>query len=110
MEFGQRNRRAKRKDLIKALPSRNTVTSAVGKLAHESRSHISGLLKRAILSGGIGCTTDTWTDDYRHTTYISVVAHISLKEDKEIVYHRFVLATSEVAEMIKTGWLILPKI
>lgn len=104
MQFGQRNRRADRNDLIKALPSRNTVTAAVAVMANETRAHIAELLKRAIKSGGIGATTDTWTDDHRHTTYISVVAHIALKETDRIVYHRFVLSTSEITEMIKTGW------
>lgn len=103
MEFGQKYRRASRDDLVQTLPTRNTVKDAVTREAGLVRKTIGDLLRRAIVSGGIAATTDTWTDDYQHTTYIAVVAHISVRENNDVTYHRFVLSTSEVTELVKTG-------
>lgn len=103
MEFGQRNRRATKEDLFSAMPSRTTVKNKIGEIAAESKNEISKMLQLALVEGGIGATTDCWTDDYRHTTYISVVAHLAIPTDDDIDYHRFVLATNEVPEAVKSG-------
>lgn len=103
MEFGQRNRKATRNDLSNAFPSRNTVTSTVGKIATDCRRKTAAFIQRAIAKGGVAATTDCWTDDYRHITYISVVAHLSIRKNDDITYHRFVLSTNEISELIKTG-------
>lgn len=103
MRFGQKNIRAQPKDLVKALPTRNTVKDAISSKANAIQKSISVILRKAINSGGIAATTDTWTDDYRHISYICVVAHTALFENQEIVYRRFVLSTSEISEIVKTG-------
>lgn len=103
MQFGQRYRKAQRDDLIKALPTRNTVKDTVTAMADKKRTLIAELMKRAIVSGGIAATTDTWTDDYRHITYICVVAHICIKENDLVSYHRIVLNTSEISDFVKSG-------
>lgn len=103
MKFGQKYRRAGRSDLSLALPSRNTVKDAVCKFADDTRKSIADLLKQAIKFGGVAATTDTWTDDYRKTSYICVVAHICIKQTDRINYQRFVLSTSEINEVVKTG-------
>lgn len=103
MLIGQKYHNACRNDFIKAMPSRNTVKGTIGDMAKETRESIGALLKLAIASGGIAATTDTWTDNYRHTTYICVVAHICLAQNDAIMYHRYVLNTSEIAEIVKTG-------
>lgn len=103
MEFGQKNRHATREDLIKNLPSRNTVKEGANFEANEKRIVIGKLMKQAIENGGISATTDTWTDDYRKNTYIAVVAHMCIKTESEIEYYRFNLSVSEVNEAVKTG-------
>lgn len=103
MEFGQSHRRATRNDLERAMPSRNTVKSAVQQIAKAQREKISLFIKKAIETGGVAATTDTWCDDYRKSTYISVVAHLSVDDNQSIEYHRFVLSCSEITEIVKTG-------
>lgn len=107
MTFGQNNKNAKPADLLQALPTRNTVKAAVHMIADENRKHISKLMKSAVLSGGLAATTDCWTDDYRKRKYICVVVHISLNNDDQIKFHKFVLSTSEVTAVVKSG-LYLP--
>lgn len=68
--------KATREDLFIVMPSRNTVMRTVNQVASEKKQNIGKLLKEAILVGGIACTTDTWTDDHLHRTYICLVAHL----------------------------------
>lgn len=103
MIFGQTHKKATREDLKYALPSRTSVQTEIAEMAKSYKENVSEMLKQAMESGGIGATTDTWTDDYRKTTYISVVAHISIYTGTDIKYDRFVLATNEVPEAIKEG-------
>lgn len=103
MNFGQKFRKAGPADLKNALPSRNTVRAAVNERADEYREHVSKFLKKAIECGGIAATTDAWTDNYRHKSYLSVVCHLSIFENNEIKYHNFVLGTVEITETVKTG-------
>lgn len=87
MKFGQKHRKATRKDLEEALPTRNTVKATTTSIASEKREAITKIIKKAIVAGGIAATTDTWTDNYHHTTYICVVAHICVYENNGITYH-----------------------
>lgn len=103
VEFGKKYRKATHEDLVTSMPSRNTVRNTVTEIAERSRKDISKLFKKAIATGGIGATTDTWSDDFMKRTYISVVAHVATYENEVLEYHRFVLCTSEVTEWIKTG-------
>lgn len=103
MQFGQHYRKATKEHLERAMPSRNTVKDAVCNMAKTAKESIAQSIRRAIFDGGIGATTDTWTDDYIHTTYICVVAHICLVENGSIKYKRYVLNTSEIDEIVKTG-------
>lgn len=72
MQFGQSHRTATTEDLKQALPSRNTVKAEITDMAMDYKKRVSEFIEKAIESGGIAATTDTWTDDYRHTTYISI--------------------------------------
>lgn len=106
MEFGQLYRKANRVDLEKAMPSRNTVKATVKYIAGKKREQAKELLKKAIETGGIAATTDTWKDDFRKATYISVVAHLTIDEDKICQHKRIVMACSEITEMVKRGTTI----
>lgn len=103
MRFGQKNCKATRNDLARLLPSRNTVTSKIADIANDCREKTSGLLRKALETGGIAATTDCWTDDYRHTNYICIVAHLCIESNGQLSYSRCVLNTSEVNEIVKTG-------
>lgn len=104
MEFGQKYRKATRKDIEYAMPSRNTVKNTVSEIAKSNRNKIEILLKRAIETGGVAATTDCWQDDYRKRHYICVVVHLTIENiDKKLERYRFVLATKEVPELSKTG-------
>lgn len=58
-------------------------------------------------NGGIAATSDTWTDGFKHLTYICVVAHINIVEADGIKYHRIVLNTSEITELVKSSGVIV---
>lgn len=103
MKFGQTHRKADRDTLMRAMPSRNTVKATVKDIARKHRQEIGILLKCAIETGGIAATTDTWQDDYRKATYIAVVIHIVYEKNRILQYKRFVLSTSEITELVKTG-------
>lgn len=109
MIFGQNYPKAKKKDLIVALPTRNTVRSAVHQAAEENRQKIRKLLQDAKSNGGIAATSDTWTDGFKHLTYICVVAHINVVDEDVINYHRIVLNTSEITELVKSSKVIVGK-
>lgn len=87
------------------MPCRNTVKHKVAKIANESRQEISVLMKKALVSenGGLSVTTNCWTDDYRHASYMCIVVHIFIDENKKLSYHQFVLSTQEITEYVKTG-------
>lgn len=103
MQFGQQNRKATRDDLISAMPTRNTVKNAIAEIADTKRKQIRHSLRRAIETGGIAATCDNWTDDYRHQTYMTIVAHICIYEEGKATYQQFVLSTREITDIIKTG-------
>lgn len=103
MRFGQQNRKATRDDLISAMPTRNTVKDAVAQIANTKRKQVANVLRRAFETGGIAATCDNWTDDYRHRTYMTIVAHTCTYENGEIKYGQFVLSTREVTEIVKSG-------
>lgn len=83
--------RRARGDLESAMPSRNTVKSTVQQIAKNARDQIIILLAKAIETGGLAATTDTWKDDYRKSTYISIVAHLTIDEDNKCKHQRLVL-------------------
>lgn len=107
MKFGQKNRKATTEDLKYALPSRNGLRTAIAELADDYRAKVAEMIKHAMNNGGVAATTDTWTDDYRHTTYISTVLHTAICTGEDIEFQRFILATKEVPEAVKTGEILL---
>lgn len=109
MIFGQHYPKANKSHLVEALPTRNTVRSAVCQTAEENRQKIRTLLKAAKSNGGIAATSDTWTDGFKHLTYICVVVHINVVEDDGIRYHRFILNVSEITELVKSAKVIVGK-
>lgn len=106
MEFGQSYKRATKSDLLKVLPCPKTVKSKISQIAAENIAKIAEIINRAIQFGGLSATTDTWTDDHRHTTYLSIVLHLCIYTDG-IKFHRFILGTTEISEMVKTGMIQL---
>lgn len=105
MEFGQKHKTAKKEDLIRALPCRNTVKHHVANIANDVRKEISGMMRKAITSerGGLAATTDCWTDDYRHASYMCIVVHMCIEENGQMSCHQYVLTTQEVTDHVKSG-------
>lgn len=104
MQFGQKYRSATRKDLLNALPSRNTVRNAVTDIAQSNRNKIKEIMRTALETGGVAATTDCWQDDFRKHHYICVVAHLTIQNaQKQMMRYRFVLATRQIPELCKTG-------
>lgn len=106
MEFGQKYKKATKEDLINILPCAKTLQRRVCKRATENIERMSALMKQAVEFGGISATTDTWTDDHCHITYISVILHLCIYLNDQIQFYRLTLGTVEVPEMIKTGMKI----
>lgn len=107
MYFGQRYPKAKFDDLKEALPCANTVKNAVQDVASDARKTIREILNKSKGTGGFAVTTDTWTDNFKHKTYISVVVHVNTIHFNGIQYHRLNACTNEITEIVKTKAVIL---
>lgn len=104
MKFGQLYRRATRENLADVMPCRNTVRNMINQIAESNRAKISHMIKRAIETGGIAATTDTWQDNYRKGHYMSIVAHMLIEEKPNIIQRfRYVLCTREIPDLSKKG-------
>lgn len=92
---------------MQALPSRNTTKHYVDVIVEEQRQKIKQILEKSKKFGGFAATTDTWTDKYKHVTYICISAHVNIEEETEIRSCRFILHTGEITEMVKTGEVLI---
>lgn len=106
MEFGQRYPKATSVDLKNALPSRNTVRTAVCKIAGDVRQNIRRVMQMAKEQSGLAATTDCWTDDYKHHTYICITIHASVEEFNRIKQYKYVIYMKSIPEMVKTKGVI----
>lgn len=102
-KLGQTNRNIPEENFLNAIPTRNTVRKTVSEIAEGTRKHISSMMEEAIRSGGMAITTDTWADNFRKSTYLALVAHLCIAKGKDLQFHRFVLSTNVINEMVKTG-------
>lgn len=63
-------------DLSRAIPSRNTVTTHILKLANESVNIVTEMLRTVIQDYGcFGITTDLWTEQLNTTSFIAITVH-----------------------------------
>lgn len=97
-------------DLMRAMPSRNTVTSHILKLANESVNMVTEMLRTAINdNGGFGVTCDLWTEKMNATSFIAITVHFFVQspvglELKSLVIDLFEMTCdSMTAENIKNA-------
>lgn len=80
-------------DLDRLLPSRTTIETDLNKKAQSIRQYITQLFLLTIANvGGFSCTTDMWTDNYKHEKYICFTAHINFFEKDEFISENFLFA------------------
>lgn len=101
--LGQTNKKINEDQFFNTIPTRNTIKSTICEIANDTRKYIGDLMSEAIRSGGIAVTTDNWTDNHRHATYLAMVAHICIERGDNMKFYRYVLATALVDETVKTG-------
>lgn len=64
-------------DLLRALPSRNLVTSHIQSMASEAVVMVTQMLRNAINEYGcFGVTSDLWTDTMNSTPFITITVHL----------------------------------
>lgn len=110
MKFGQKYPTATDEDLKKAMPSRNTTKAAVEEIANSVREKIKSVLEKSKVHGGFAATTDSWTDNHMHTTYICVVVHAKIVTEFKIKKYNFVIHTNEITDLVKTKEVIVNRL
>lgn len=106
MEFGQKYPKASSSTLKSALPSRNTVKSAVHDISNDARNEIRKILNMGKEAGGFAATTDCWTDKYRNLTYICITVHVNTVGVKSIKNNRLVIHLDQITELVKSKRVI----
>lgn len=87
-----------RQDLVQALPSRNTVTSHIKKIADVSVATVSEMLKKAIASyGSFGVTCDLWTEKLNTTEFIAITVHFFVQTSTGLELKAMVIDICEMA-------------
>lgn len=93
-----------RSDLEKLIPCANTVRSDVVKIGGQRMKDIETMIHKAIeFAGGICITTDMWTDEHRHRSYVCLTAHFYLLEDGKPCLKNFVIHMNVMEELSKTA-------
>lgn len=107
VRIGQANPHFQPIDLQNALPCAPTLRQNIEKKSIDVKSTIKLKLHKAMEeSGGFACTSDTWTDDFKQRTYISVTCHINLLTESGISAERLVIAFKEIDEEVKSSNVI----
>lgn len=110
MRIGQKYPNLTKDDLIKNMPGRKEVKQMITTEAHDSKEQMKCLLRKAINQGGLGCTYDLWTDNYRHNTYMAMTANFCIVEDTHIQPKRIVFYMGHLKDIVKSKEVIKAKI
>lgn len=85
-------------DLMRAMPSRNTVTTHIQKFATAAIGTVSELLRTAIIQyGSFGVTSDLWTEKFNSTSFITITIHLMVLLPTGIQLKSFVMELCEIA-------------
>lgn len=107
LRIGQLYPNFQRADLQDELPSGLTLRRNVDKTAVDVKSIMKSKIREAMnISGSIACTSDTWTDDFKQRTYISITCHINLVTESCISHERLEIALTEIEEDVKSSDVI----
>lgn len=91
-------------DLLRAMPSRNTVTTHIQSLASETIVSVSQMLQEAITECGcIKITSDLWTDKMNSTPFITITAHFFVLTATALQLKSLVIELREMAYERMTG-------
>lgn len=102
---------ATKDDLNRFLPTQKTVRKDLGVRAQTIRQYIVQLFSLAIANvGGFSCTTDIWTDDFKHEKFICFTAHMNFYEKDEFVSENFVFYVDVIDELFCTAEKLQKKI
>lgn len=110
MNFGQKHPTATDDDLKRALPTRNTAKAAIAEVANTVREKIRKILEKSKEHGGFAATTDNWTDNHMHNTYMCVVVHVKIATELEIKKYSFVIHTNIITDLVKSKKVIVGRL
>lgn len=98
-------------DIERLIPHRTVITEHVHKKAEEVKRMIMEDFHRALkFPGSFSCTTDLWTVDYRHISYLCLTAHINIFEDGQIRYKKYVYHVDSMDAISKTADVVFKEI
>lgn len=110
VKLGQKYPHSEKEDLLKNLPSRNTIKNMVNNEALDSKEHMKYLLEHCMNLGGMGCTLDLWTDKYKHNTYMAMTANFCTIDNAKIEPKRIVFYMGNITDIVKSKAVIKSKI
>lgn len=98
-------------DIKQLIPCRKTIHGTVLDKAEQARVMIRDVMKKSLdFPGGFACTTDIWTDDYKHRSYLCITLHANLFEDGKVVRKRFIISLNELDAVQKTHDVIYAEV
>lgn len=91
-------------DLLRAMPSRNLVTSHIQNMASDTVVMLKKMLRDAIMEYGcIGVTSDLWTDKMNSTPFITITVHFFVLTTVDLQLKSIVLELCKMAFDRMTG-------
>lgn len=95
------------KNLIRILPSRNTLKDHINAQSETMRGKMKAIFAQALeFPSFLAATADLWKDSYRSNTYLSFVSHICTLGSDAIVRNSFVFHLGNIDEMVKTNQVL----
>lgn len=110
VEIGKKNPTIKMEDFLSQFPSRHSTKSVVSDLAIRAKAAIRVLFKDCIEQGGLGCTLDLWTDNYKSNTYMAMTANLFLLRETCIEQKRLVFHMGLVEDIVKSKQVVKTRI
>lgn len=108
---GQKYTRMSDADIENLIPHRKVIKKRVDEKAIYVQKTIMEDFRRALeFPGSFSCTTDLWTDDYRHISYLCLTAHINILENEKILHKKYVYYMNSIDAMSKTAEVISKEI
>lgn len=111
LAVGQNHRRVNSNDIERLIPHRTAIKEHVDQKANEVQKIIMEDFRKAFeYPGSFACTTDLWSDNYRHISYMCLTAHINLFENNTIRHKKYVYHVNSMDAMSKTAENIFKEI
>lgn len=110
VEIGKKFPTIKSADFFSQFPSRYSTKGVIADMAIRAKSAISVVFEESIKQGGLGCTLDLWTDNFKSNSYMAMTANVFLLRDTHIEQKRLVFHMGLVEDIVKSKQVVKTRI